>query len=396
MSTVPDAPSPRGVPVCRPVPIQRSAAALANDALLTRVSQLARCEREASADLVAHLAELDLRRLYLGEGFSSMFAYCTAGLGLSEHGAYNRIETARASRSFPLILELLADGAVNLTTLRLLAPHLTPDNHVALLGAVRGRSKREVEEMLSGVAPQPDAVTLIRRVSDGSPAPLLLAGPMLVGAPTIVAASDAAADAIVEPLRTPPRPPLGHAVFVPLSPERYRFQFTVGKATHDKLRRLQTLLRREIPDGDPATIFDRALTLLLERIERKKFGLTNRPRTVAGGGVAAVDGGTAEVAGTGTSSTRDIPDAVKRAVTHRDRGQCAYVSPSGRRCGTTEFLEFHHLTPYAVGGPPTVENISLRCQPHNKYEAELFFGPCGNSPRGELPSGSEDGDARGP
>ena len=71
-----------------------------------------------------------------------------------------------------------------------------------------------------------------------------------------------------------------------LAPERYRVQFTVGEATHEKLRRVQDLLRREIPDGDPAAIFDRALTLLLEDVARKKLAATSKPKARRGGGDA--------------------------------------------------------------------------------------------------------------
>jgi hypothetical protein len=49
-------------------------------------------------------------------------------------------------------------------------------------------------------------------------------------------------------------------------------QFTIGQESDEKLRRLQALLRREVPDGDPAAIFDRALTLLLETVEKRKLG----------------------------------------------------------------------------------------------------------------------------
>ena len=65
--------------------------------------------REATANLVAHLAELDARRLYLGAGFPSLFTYCCGSLGLSEHETYNRIEAARVGRRFPRVLELLAE-----------------------------------------------------------------------------------------------------------------------------------------------------------------------------------------------------------------------------------------------------------------------------------------------
>src|SRR5687768_4238449 len=92
--------------------------------LLAHVHSAAARERDATAQLVALLMELDARRLYLGEGCASLFAYCTQVLHLSEHAAYHRIEAARAARRFPVILERLVDGTVNLTAIGLLAPLL--------------------------------------------------------------------------------------------------------------------------------------------------------------------------------------------------------------------------------------------------------------------------------
>jgi hypothetical protein len=101
---------------------------LSDRELLEEVQTLATRERDATARLIASLMELDSRRLYLGQGCSSLFTYCTQVLRLSEHAAYGRIEAARAARRFPMILERLADGSVTLTTVCLLAPHLTPEN----------------------------------------------------------------------------------------------------------------------------------------------------------------------------------------------------------------------------------------------------------------------------
>ena len=68
----------------------------------------------------------------------------------------------------------------------------------------------------------------------------------------------------------------------------------------------------------------------------------------------------------------------------RDRGQCAFVSRDGRRCGERVFLEYHHVTPYAREGPATIANIELRCRGHNVYEAEQIFGPHRTSKLPEL------------
>src|SRR5207244_12043335 len=76
-----------------------------------------------------------------------------------------------------------------------------------------------------------------------------------------------------------------------------------------------------------------------------------------------------------TVRSRGVPRAVKRVVWRRDAGQCAFVSPTGRRCSERTFLELHHVQAYAKQGPATVGNISLHCWRHNKYEAELIFGP---------------------
>ena len=135
-------------------------------------------------------------------------------------------------------------------------------------------------------------------------------------------------------------------------------QFTVSGEMYEKLRRVQSLLRHTIPSGDPAAIFDRALTLLLVDLERKKLAATDRPRTPRAS----------------SPGSRHVPAAVKRKVWVRDGGQCAFVGTSGR-CTERDFLEFHHVVPYAAGGPPTVENLQLRCRSHNAYEAERYFGP---------------------
>ena len=67
---------------------------------MQRVRLLAGRERDATVELVAHLAELDTRKLHLAQGYSWLFGYCTEALHLAEHAAYNRIEAARVSRRF--------------------------------------------------------------------------------------------------------------------------------------------------------------------------------------------------------------------------------------------------------------------------------------------------------
>jgi hypothetical protein len=215
--------------------------ALSDRDLLTTVSALAAEERGATATLIAALAEVDARRLYRGERCSSLFTYCTQILHLSEHAAYGRIEAARAARRFPIILDLLADGSITLTTVTLLAPHLTVDNCGRLLAEATYKSRREIEHMVAGLRPQPSVATSIRKLPTKAPDPR----------PSECCASPRTGlDLLASQTSSPVPPPERPAVLVPLAPERYRVQFAVSRAVHDKLRAAQDLLRHSIPDGD--------------------------------------------------------------------------------------------------------------------------------------------------
>jgi hypothetical protein len=352
------------------------AAGLSDSELLRQVALLATPERGATVELVGHLAELDARKLHVSDGYGSLFAYCTGPLRLAEHAAYNRIEAARVSRRFPVVLDLLSDGSLNLSTLRLLAPHLRPENFETLLNRARLRSKREVETLVAQLAPRPDVAASVRKLPERRPIPQAAEPPSGEGSQGMaaserpLAASDPSTDTIrlaaPSELRTQTVERAGagprfndRPMVVPLSPGRYHVRFTMTAPTHDKLRRAQELLRKEVPDGNPDSIIDRALTLLLEDVARRKLAVTSAARS-------------SQPVGT---RSRHIPAQVRRAVWLRDGGRCAFVSARGRRCDERVYLEFHHREPYAIGGEATVANISLRCRAHNVYEAQLAFGP---------------------
>jgi hypothetical protein len=141
------------------------AAGLSDRDLLARLRLLARTEREASVELVAHLAALDTRpAVYAAQAYGSLFSYCTQALRLSEDAACNRIEAARACRRFPVILDLLASGELSLTSVRLLRRHLTQENHQAVLSKASGRSRSKIEALVAELAPQPDVPTSVRKL----------------------------------------------------------------------------------------------------------------------------------------------------------------------------------------------------------------------------------------
>jgi hypothetical protein len=434
------------------------ASALSDHDLLARLEVFAGKEREASTELVAHLAALDSRpALFAAQGYGSLFTYCTQALRLSEDATCNRVTAARACRRFPLVLDMLASGSLSLTSIRRLAPHLTAENHQTVLAKAMDKTRREIEALVAALAPRPDLPSTVRKLACrtatrsplGGPVPDLAPGPRLEPAPglepgswlgsamtTVTSTAGTALALTRSPLPATPltivqgsAPPAAPRPIVQASaPERYRVQFTIGKETHEKLRRLQALLRREIPDGDPGALFDRALTVLLEKVEKTKLAAAAKPQPLRPIGLdpgpnAPIRPETdpnppvrpeadrkppicpdpdpnppllprtdKDVRKRGMPSlhvppaspappappaprSRTVPREVKREVWRRDAGRCAFVATTGRRCMEGTFLEFHHVQPFAKLGPATVENIALRCWRHNQYEAELIFGP---------------------
>jgi hypothetical protein len=278
---------------------------LSDEELVATVKQLASREREATAELVRSLMEVDARRLYLRYGCPSLYMWCTDVIGLAEGAAYKRIEVARAARRVPGLADALDDGSLTLSSARVLAPHVTPENWTEVIDQAKHKSRRDVERLVAGLHPQRDQ---------------------------------------------------GWA-FAHVSPGRVRLHVTVSEATCDKLRRAQELLRHASPDGDLDQVLDRAATLLIADLERRRFAMTDSPRPPR----------------PLASNSRHIPAAVRRAVVARDGGQCAFVGLHGR-CSARGLLEFHHREPYAAGGAATVDNIELRCRQHNQFEAVLYFG----------------------
>jgi hypothetical protein len=302
--------------------------------------------------------------VHLRAGYGSLFAYCRDALALAEHEAYNHVEAARAARRFPVILEILSAGAINLTTVRLLAPHLTAANHREVLDSVRGKGKSFVEETVARLSPRPDVSPSLRRLP--APRPGSLAAPNAPGLPAPAAPAPAAIVPVsrVRVVTVPVAGYPGQAV-APLSPDRYRLQLTIGVETLEKLRLARDMLRHAIPSGDEGAVLDRALTALLSDLARKKFAATDTPRPSRGT----------------APGSRHIPAEVKRAVWLRDLGRCAFVGTGGRRCAERAFVEFHHVHPHALGGEATVDNIRLRCRRHNGTEARADFGRNSPGPR---------------
>ncbi len=360
-----------------------------DDELLRRLHELAAQSRRVEADLVAHIGEVDERKLYARSAFPSMFVYCMQALHLSEAEAYRRITVARAARKHEVLLAMLRDGRIHISGMALLVPVLTPENRDAVLERATHQSKRQIEQLVAQLAPKADVPSVMRKLPGPRPVPSpevanggdqgTIAVDRAPEGLELVTGAVAASQALelvsgtVAVSRGPDLVPgtagfaaSRRAVVEPLSPGRFKVQFTASAELHDQLERLAVLMRSEVPDGDIAAIIQRAVAEKLERLEARRFAKTAAPRKATPRKTVSDSHS--------SKPSRHIPAAVRRVVRARDAERCRFVDEHGRRCSERKRLEFHHRRPYGMGGDHSPENISLLCPAHNRYLAELDYG----------------------
>jgi len=371
---------------------QRAPQALSDDELLHQVVTIVGRSRSAEASLLAHLAEVDARRLFAREAFDSMFAYCVRTLHFSEAEAFLRIAAARACRRHPLLLVMLGDGRLHLSAIARLAPLLTEANADAVLARAVHRTKRQIEELIAELAPRPDAPALVRKLPERGSAgrqpaiargqaatpPVLLVLEPLPAEGKNASPCDALCLERVGPAEPAPRAADGSraaAELVPpgttsrarveaTAPGRYKVQFTASAGLRDKLERLQEMMRDSTAGGDLAAVIEQAVTEKLERLEARRFGRSRRPRAEGAQKAPRAD----------QPTSRHIPAEVRRAVHARDGGCCSYRDSRGRVCGSRRGLEYHHRHPFGYGGGHDLQNVCLRCSVHHRLLTEADHG----------------------
>jgi 5-methylcytosine-specific restriction endonuclease McrA len=309
---------------------------LSDAQLLEGLTSLCTQGRVVLARLLAHLVEVEKRRLHLEAACPSMFQFCMQRLGMSEDEACRRIHAARLARRFPDLLVRIERGDLTLSTMALLKGELTEASYDGLVKLAAGKTKAEVQALLAKRSPRPDVPATITTI------------PMQPAIPALEAARPPAPAAAAWPQ------------LEPLSAARHKVQFTASEELRTKLERAQDLMRHANADGDLAVVVERAVDLLLEKLEKQRLGKTSRTRQSR--------------EQTDKPPAPQVRRATRRAVFERDGERCTFTDDQGHRCPATTWLELDHVIPRACGGASEVENLRVRCRAHNLLYAEQTFG----------------------
>jgi 5-methylcytosine-specific restriction endonuclease McrA len=315
---------------------------VADGTLRQNAKALAARDRTNTAELLAHIAEVDVRELHLEWGFSCLHAYCERELHLKEQAAHKRINAARAALKFPVLFEAVADGRLNLSDVVLLGPRLTAENVGELMAEAAGKPRAEIERLLADRFPRLDVPARIAEITTSSE-------------PTSLSPGKVSAELELSPGKAG----TGDSSRIqPLGQKRFAVETTVSEKAHDDLKYAAALLGLRVGPENLRELTERAYAALAREAEKNKFGSRSGSRRAAHH----------------STNPRHVPKEILRRVMERDGGRCTYVSPDGRRCEATSRLELDHIVPVAKGGQATVENLRARCRGHNQLEAKRTFG----------------------
>jgi 5-methylcytosine-specific restriction endonuclease McrA len=369
-----------GVPLSSGFASTSSPAELSDAELLTATRRLVGRSNQLLASLLAHLAEVEARGIHRTRACASLYTYCIYELRFSEDEAFRRVSAARLVRRFPELLEAVAAGELHLTGLLMLGPLLTPDNLGEVLARAKHRTKKEIASLVRQLDPLPRVPP---RIEPLGPAP----SPLVPPAPTWNRFMDA-----LNPVRELQSPEPAPAR---LEPQRYLVQFEASEEYVELVERAKALLSHTAPRADRGELHLRAIRCLVAELERQKYAVTARPRSLTAGGSERNASSQLESRQEREPSPRSdfpqerepprtskrprqrgrhVPAAIRRAVFARDAGRCTHTSDTGQRCRETALLQLHHTKAFARGGEHRLENLTLRCRAHNALAAEDDFG----------------------
>jgi hypothetical protein len=334
--------------------LSRDPHALTSAELARRLAELAGEERQAQVDFLLQLDAFDQRKAWLEAGYGSLWAYCLEVLHLGESAAGRRTRAMRILRRFPSLEAPLRDGRLCLSTLCALGPVLTDDDLAGLVERAAFLSEAETERLVVSIQPRSAPADGVRRIATAASAAAPATAPMAVACTADVTPKAAF------PLELTPLP-ASRPELRPVSADTYSLRVTLDAACKAELDQLVSLLSHKTK-GNLAEVLREAIRCAIAKHGKRRGAVApERKRNDAGRAPPAAD-------------PRAVSMELKREVWDRDGGRCAWVSPDGKRCGSTWMLEIGHLTPAALGRMPTLDDLQLQCRAHNLHDAVRFFG----------------------
>lgn len=285
--------------------------------ILSQIKSTVSEEKNITLKVLHLLKEVENRRLYLSQGYASLFEYCVRELKYSEGATNRRVSSMRLLKQLPEIENKIIENKINLSTLSQLQSHIRREEKVCssklskvqkldLLSRIEGKSQSQCQRELMKNSSLPMEAFVSQR-------------PRIVG------------------------------------PDLTEIKFLASNDLMNKFESLKNLLAHKNPNPTWSELIEILANMTLEKLDLKD--------TTAAAAKHCVKG------------SRYIPKWLKIKIWKRDQGECQFENRGTKiKCRSKHALEIDHIQPFALGGETSEENLRLLCRNHNQFQAQEIFG----------------------
>ena len=290
--------------------------------LFEKIQLLSQDERRITSEILYLLREIARRRLYAKRGYESLFTFLVKELGYDEASAYRRVSAIRVIEVVPEVEQTLEQGRLSVATVAQAQTFFQQEKKRAnpcsierkreILKKLEGKSKREAEQILAQEAPQV------------------------------------------------PKPDQARA----LNEDETEIRFTADRELVEMLKQIQALTAHHNLEPGYNGLLKFMAAQALKKLDpaRQNERKLLSPEKVATQHASRVH-------------SRYVPASLKRDVWKKYKGRCSYVSQTtGIRCDSKHGLHLDHVTPWAMGGETSTQNLRLLCANHNRLAAIDAYG----------------------
>ena len=319
--------------------------------IVEKLKQLVASERKITAEIIEHIQQIDLRKIHVQMGYSTLFSFLTEHIGYSSASAQRRIEAARLLNSIPEVKNDIQSGSLNLSQLAIVAQSIRQKQKEMPEVQIKAQDKKELLESIKNQN---------------------LESSQKIISQTLDIAIKAFDRKTVQ------------------KDESNRLEVTFTKDQIDSFKQIKSQISHINPSATVAEVFDYLAKDYLRRKHPMRGG-TKRGGEIKTVSVAAAKSSaepkTVSVAAAKRSAEHKtvsvaeinnkafvaparqrIPISLKRIVWTRDQGQCQhYNSLTGKKCGSPYLLEIDHIKRVRYGGDNDPGNLRLLCHSHNHF-----------------------------
>ena len=282
--------------------------------LLQRMERLVRSERKITHLILECINEIEVRKLHLKNGYSSMFDFLTQNLGYTPASAQRRLESARLIRQMPIavkenIIQKIEAGALQLSQISM----------------VQKYSREKSKQTGSNVSIE-QKQNILFDISNKTLAESEVIITKSLDVPTPVSSGSGSKS----------RHHQDESVTLTMTLSKEELEIIA------KVRDMKTLATGSLEVKD-----------LLVYLAKRELKRKSQVRTVH---EAAARAG-------------------KETCAAAPRPTCQFRDPISKKvCGTSQFLTVDHIQPRWAGGSDEASNLRVLCKNHNMYRYKIQAG----------------------